>query len=131
MKSNSGDVTCSPSDHVSERVHQTAEHLDHVGWGAAVTRSLTLAVQHGLGLEVEFRRVGFGRTRAQGVGSVGDGSGGHLAGLPEGLGAASHLLSLRLCCGLGARVGQLLGPGVGQLLRWRLGYGLGHRCRAL
>lgn len=129
----------SPSDQDSESVHETLEHLDHVTWCAAVTLSLTLVVQHGLGLEVEFRRIRFRRTRTQGVGSEGDGSGGHLAGLPEGLRAANHLLSLWLCCGLGARVGQLLGPGVGQLLgpgvghllRWRLGYGLGHWCRAL
>lgn len=85
--------------------------------------ALTLAVQHGLGLEVDLRRVRFGRTRAQGVGRERDRIGGHLAGLSEGLCAAKHLLSLRLC--------DRLGHGVGRLLRWRLGYGLGHGSCAL
>lgn len=108
---------------------------------AAITlRSLTLAVQHGLGLEVELRCVWFGRGRAQGVGRERERIGGRLAaGLADGLCAAHHLLSLRLRDGLGGRMGQLLGHGVGQLLGHRLGrllrsrlrYGLGHGSCAL
>ena len=96
-------------------------------------QALTLVVQHGPGLEVELRRVGFGRGGSQRGGRVGQRIGGQLAGLTDGLCAAEHLLSLLLLLrdGLGARMGQLLVRWVGQLLwnrvgrllRCRLGYG--------
>lgn len=95
------------------------------------SRTLTLAVQHGLGLEVEVRRVRFGRSRAQGAGRERERIGGHLAGLTEGLCAADHLLPLRLRDRRGVWMGQLLGYGVGRLLRCRLGYVLGDGSRAL
>lgn len=101
------------------------------------SRTLTLAVQHGPGLEVELGRVRFGRGGAQRVGRVGQRIGGQLAGLTDGLCAAEHLLSLLLLLllqdGLGARMGQLLWNHVGRLLRRRLGYGscaLQHRSKS-
>lgn len=129
---------------IARLIHKKGQGIqNHVEWGHVghyrrlrathycASYTLTLAVQHGLGLEVDLRRVRFGRTRAQGVGRERERIGGHLAGLSEGLCAAKHLLSLRLCDRLGARMGQLLGYGVGRLLRWGLGYGLGHGSCAL
>lgn len=92
--------------------------------------SLTLAVQHGLGLEVELRRVRFGGGWTQRVGRERERIWRQLAGLTERLRAADHLLPLlllllRAWMGqlLRCRVGQLLGHRVGCLLRCRLGYG--------
>lgn len=89
-------------------------------------RSLTPAVQQCFGLEVELRRVWFGRRRAQAAGRNRE----RLL-LAEGLCAVCHVLPLLLDGGLGGRVGQLLGDRVRSLLDGGLGPGVGHGSRAL